>query len=154
MRCITAICPAGPPKDRRATRDHTLNASPRLTVGWRSGSPAGAVSASAKDDISRSSRPGLLVRDPVMGLVGGIAAPAIEGIVEKHACPKLLQIVAIHSREAKRCGKETRRLWCEVRPRRVRASNDCCKVGQRAVRGEPELLHHHVEGAVVSAMRP
>src|SRR5713226_5965890 len=31
MRCITAICPAGPPKESAATRSHTRNASPSET---------------------------------------------------------------------------------------------------------------------------
>ena len=35
MRCITAICPAGPPKLRAATRAHTLAASAKLTP-WAS----------------------------------------------------------------------------------------------------------------------
>jgi hypothetical protein len=41
MGCMTAICPAGPPKERAATRTHTRVASPRLTP-WRGASLARA----------------------------------------------------------------------------------------------------------------
>ena len=41
MRCMTAICPAGPPNESAATRSQTQNASRRLTP-W-----AGAVTDAA-----------------------------------------------------------------------------------------------------------
>src|SRR3546814_19970444 len=59
---------------------------------------------------------GGLVRHPVMRLVGGIAAPAIESIVEQHPGFKLLQIVGIHARQAERGGEPPGRPGPEIGP--------------------------------------
>ena len=78
---------------------------------------AGCVRPAAS---SRSSQaPALLVR-PVVGLVGGVPAPAVEGVVERHAGLELREVVGIHARQAERGREQARRLRREVEAARCR----------------------------------
>src|SRR6185312_16645829 len=43
-----------------------------------------------------------LVRWPVVGFLCRVAAPAIECVVEQHACAQLFEVVVIHPRQAER----------------------------------------------------
>src|SRR5689334_14213171 len=54
MRCMTAICPAGPPNESAATRNHTQNASRQLTP-WDGLASTGAAPANVVSAISFSS---------------------------------------------------------------------------------------------------
>ncbi len=135
MRCITAICPAGPPNDRAATRSQTFMASPK-------GTPCGFGS------VMTSSR-----SRPVVSLVDGIAAPAIEGVVERKPRLELRKIVGVHARQTERGGQEPRRFRCQFRSRRVGTAHDRRKPLQR-LGFEAELLDHQVEGAALAAMAP
>ena len=47
-----------------------------------------------------------LVGWPVVGFFRGIAAPAVEAVVEQHAGIELLEIVAVHARQAERGGEQ------------------------------------------------
>src|SRR5688500_14721637 len=111
MRCMTAIWPAGPPKLSIATRAQTRKASPRLTpcegTSWR---------CRGLEMVDASVMSGSLLPDgPVVGLVGGVAAPAVERIVQRHPGLELLKIVGIHPREAERGGQQARRFGREIR---------------------------------------
>ena len=81
MRCITAIWPAGPPKLSAATRVQILNASRKVTP-CAGACPSGELECRLRRPSSGS--PALAV-GPVVGLLRRVAAPAIEGIVERHA---------------------------------------------------------------------
>ena len=66
-----------------------------------------------------------------MGLVGGVARPAVEGVVERHAGLELLEVVGVHAREAEGGGEEAGRLRREVEAGGVGAADD----GGEAVEG-------------------
>src|SRR5690349_12166415 len=102
MRCITAICPAGPPKLSAATRSQTRKASPSETP-WLGEASATLGLEFCRVSLISGSR---LLRGPVMGLVRCIAAPAIEGIVEHKSCLELREIVRIHPRQSERGGEQ------------------------------------------------
>src|SRR5262245_11626218 len=125
MRCMTAICPAGPPKLRSATRTQVRVAS--LNDGY-------AIDSELPTNIdlrraSFTSRP-WLIGGPVVRLVGGIAAPTIEGVVEQHHCFELLQIVCRPSTEHQGCRKQTRGLGRQLRARGVGTTNHGRQVKQ------------------------
>ena len=88
MRCMTAICPAGPPKLRSATRTQVGMAS--LSDGYEIGPALPTNVDLATTSFTSGPR---LIGGPVVRLVGGIAAPAIEGVVKQHPSFELLQIV-------------------------------------------------------------
>src|SRR4026207_103895 len=79
MRCMTAICPAGPPKLRSATRPQVGMAS--LSDGYEIGPALPTNVDLATTSFTSGPR---LIGGPVVRLVGGIAAPAIEGVVKQH----------------------------------------------------------------------
>src|SRR6185295_2582917 len=116
-RCMSAICPAGPPKLRTPILAQTPSASAK--VGGAAGPrAAGADPAAVSVIVLRPSgrRPG---RRPVVGLLGGVAAPAVEGIVEAQRGVELGEVVAIHARVAQRGGEQSGRLGRQVEPRGV-----------------------------------
>src|SRR5262245_3935140 len=124
MRCMTAIWPAGPPKLSAATRVHVQKASRRLTPC--DGVPTGTSAArAAVESFTSSSR---FLTWPVVGFCGGIAAPAIEGVIERHRRVKLRKIVPIHARIAQRRRQQTRALRDQVGSRRVGAAHDLGKM--------------------------
>src|SRR4051812_380894 len=96
MRCITAIWPAGPPKLSIATRAQTRDASPKLTP-W-----AGRRAALGADERISAIACRSLGGGPVVRFVGGIAAPAVECVVEAEACLELGEVIEIHARQAER----------------------------------------------------
>src|SRR5215207_10450251 len=101
MRCMTAIWPAGPPKLSIATRAQTRKASPRLTPCRAVSFRVRTLAAVDKSVMSRSQ----LSHGPVVGLVGRVAAPAVEGVVEGHSGFELFEIVGVHPRQSKRGGQ-------------------------------------------------
>src|SRR4051812_20661382 len=90
MRCMTAICPAGPPNESAATRNQTRNASPQLT-SWDGSVRAETVAATAVSAIKISSAAllaeglveviehGAAARDPLVVLAIGRADPGNQG---------------------------------------------------------------------------
>src|SRR3954452_4810411 len=90
MRCMTAICPAGPPNESAATRNQTQNASPQLTP-WDGSALIGTVVAAAVSAIKFSSAAllaeglvevvehGAAARDPLVVLAIGRADPGNQG---------------------------------------------------------------------------
>jgi hypothetical protein len=109
---MTAICPAGPPKLRSATRTQVGVASLNDGYGMAPALPT-------KIDLGK----GLIHLKPVaywwasVRLIGGIATPTIESVVEQHPGFELLQIVRIHAREAQGCCEQARSLGRQLRPR-------------------------------------
>src|SRR5262245_9635137 len=91
MRCITAICPAGPLKLSPATRNHVQTAS-------RNGTPWLGISAARDEALvtdASMSGPGLVCW-PIVRFRGRVAASAVHGVVETHRGLELLKVVAIH----------------------------------------------------------
>src|SRR3954471_15861636 len=91
MQCMTAICPAGPPNESAATRNHTRNASPQLTP-WDGLTSLGAVPPKAVVSAMGSSSATLLAeglaevvehgptaRDALLVLAIGHADPGNQG---------------------------------------------------------------------------
>src|SRR5512145_1614049 len=76
-RCMRAICPAGPPKLSTPILAHTRSDSPK--EGAAAVSSAAGAAAGGLVIVSASGRG--LGGGPVVGLLGGVAAPAVEGIV-------------------------------------------------------------------------
>src|SRR3954471_5442071 len=132
MRCITAICPAGPPKLSRAIRSHTANASAKETP-WTRGCGA------AEPDIDTASVISPLVHQlrlwlvgrPVVGLGGGVAAPAKERIIKLQSGLELFEVVAVHARQPERCRQKARGLRRQIQPRRVGGADDGCQPLER-----------------------
>src|SRR5262245_16310228 len=118
MRCMTAICPAGPPKLRSATRTQVGVASLSDGYGMDPVLPTNIDLATA----SFISRP-RLIGGPVVRLGGGIGTPTVEGVIEQHPSLKLLQIVGIHAREAQGCREQAGSLGRQLRPGGVGTTN-------------------------------
>src|SRR3954452_2657111 len=90
MRCMTAICPAGPPNESAATRNQTRNASPQPTP-WDGSVRAETVADAAVSAISSSSAAllaeglvevvehGAAARDPLVVLAIRRADPGNQG---------------------------------------------------------------------------
>src|SRR5262249_47864343 len=121
MRCITAICPAGPPKLSPATRNHVQNASRRATP-WLGSSAARGEARVMDASMSGSG----LVGWPIVRFCGRFAAPAVHRVVEAHRGLELLEVVAIHARVSERCSKQTGRLWGKLQSGRVGTAHDGC----------------------------
>src|SRR6202521_4311089 len=138
IRCMTAIWPAGPPKERSATRSQTRVASAKEM-------PCAAT-------VSVISRLRLVGR-PVVRFVRGVAAPAIEGVVERHTCLELREIVRMHSRESKRGREQASRFRYQIEARRIRRAHDLGEM-QECLCADAEFLDHDVEGAALAAMAP
>src|SRR5437773_11980833 len=132
MRCITAIWPAGPPKLSAATRIHVQKASRMLTPC------AGTYVTSRGTAVSFISCL-WFGAGPVVGLLAGVATPAIESIVKSHGRIELRKVVPIHARIAERCGEQPFRLRREVGTGGVGTAHDLGKL-QEGCGLEPELL--------------
>src|SRR5262245_1340727 len=148
MRCITAICPAGPPKLSPATRNHVQKASRNVTP-WPGRSAVPGDTRVTDTSISGSG----LIRRPIVRFLCRITTPTVHGVVETHSGRELLEVLAIHARVSKRRSKQTSRLWGELQPGGVGAAYDGCQPCQR-LGFEPEFLEHGIEGAVGAAMAP
>src|SRR5258708_1581140 len=120
MRCMTAIWPAGPPKESAATFSQTRNASAK----------EGKVRGALAEVASSISCP-RLVRRPAVGFVGGIAAPAVEGVVERHPRFELGEIVGIHAGKPEGGRQEPGRFRREIEAPGVGAAHDRGKAKQR-----------------------
>ena len=59
------------------------------------------------------------MRDPIVSLVGRVAAPAVKGVVEHNAGLELFEVVRIHARQAERGGDEARALRRQIGSGRV-----------------------------------
>src|SRR5262245_36916787 len=148
MRCITAICPAGPPKLSPATRNHVRKASPNVTP-WLGSSAARGEARVMETSISGSG----LVCWPIVGFLSRVTTPAVHGVVEAHSGLELLEVVAIHARVSKRCGQQTGRLRGELQPSRIGAAHDGRQPPQR-LGFKPEFLEHGIERAGGAAVAP
>ena len=80
------------------------------------------------------------MRDPVVGLLDRVAAPAVEGVVQTHAGLELLEIVAVHARQAERGGEQAGALRRELGPRRIGAPDDEGEPVERRKAGQAEQL--------------
>ena len=147
IRCITAICPAGPPKLSAATLAHTRTASAK--VGYVPG--ASSVAGRAAAMLLNISRHRLGGR-PIMGFLGSVSAPSVEGIVEGSPASSCSRSSACMrespSEAARRPGASGARSGRPVSaPRTILPS-------ARAAPREPEFLDHGIEGAGLAAMAP
>src|SRR5262245_15212336 len=148
-RCMSAICPAGPPKLSTPILAQTRSASPK--EGAAAGSSMAGVAAGLPVMASSSGR--RLGGGPVVRLLGGVAAPAVEGIVERHGRLQLGEIVAVHARVAERGREQTGRLRRQIESRGIGAAHDGGEMQKRAGL-QAELLQHGVEGAGRPAVAP
>src|SRR5712691_1296340 len=101
IRCMTEICPAGPPKESAATRSHTRNASPRETPCAGSG----RVPAGTEISVMPLAPSGPQLRVPVVGLVLTAAAPRVKGVVHRHAMLEHFMVVGEIGRQPERQGE-------------------------------------------------
>ena len=86
-----------------------------------------------------------------MGLLGCVAAPAVERIIDHHAGIELLEIVGEHARQAERQGKKPARFLDGVELGGIRRAHDGGKP-QHRIEGQAEFLNHRIEGAVLAAV--
>src|SRR6188508_3505960 len=80
--------------------------------------------AARGEDASMLGRP----RGPVVRFLAGMAAPAVERIVDKHAFFQLSAIIGLNGRKPERDGQQPRRLRLEVKSCGVGPANDACEV--------------------------
>src|SRR5260370_37461772 len=146
MRCMTAICPAGPPKLRAATFSHTRSASP-IEGNTRAASVAAGAADTSCTSGSRS------LRMPGMGFVRGVPAPPVECVVERHPGFELREVVRIHPRPTKRQREQPGGLRCGVHAAGVGAPYDRRQTEER-LGCKAELFHHDIEGAGIPAVAP
>src|SRR5438552_2186480 len=98
MRCITAICPAGPPNDIAAIRSQTRSASPNETpCAGTERRPAGAGTS-----VMRIAPLRLRRRRPVVRLGLQAAAPGVERVIHDHAVFEHGMIVRVIGGKAER----------------------------------------------------
>src|SRR6185437_3369294 len=88
-----------------------------------------------------------------MGFVDRIAAPPIEGVVERKPGFKLCEIVGVHSRQPERCRQQAGSLWREFQMTGIGAPDHRGQTQQRLGR-QAEFLDHEIERAPVAAMTP
>ena len=132
--------------------DPRAGSLPRLAVRLRRPVPgSGAVGADRGRSGPQSS--GRLGRRPVVGLVGGVAAPAVEGVIERHPGVELGQVVLVHARQPERGGEQAGGLGRELRAGGVGAAHD---LGEPAQGGqvEAEFVEHGVEAAALAPVAP
>src|SRR5574340_1602495 len=65
-----------------------------------------------------------LVGGPVVGFIGRVASPAIEGVIKAHASLELLEIVEVHARQPEGGGEQAWRFGRKIESGRVRAPDD------------------------------
>src|SRR5262245_14385306 len=111
MRCITAICPAGPPKLSSATRIQTRNVSasdmPWLAVGR---TPVVAVISVTKEPSS-----GCRFRSRAL-LLELQATPCVKGVVHHQSMSKHFVVIREIGRQAIRDREQALALRSEIRP--------------------------------------
>src|SRR5438270_1722504 len=148
MRCMTAICPAGPPKDNAATRSQTRSASPNETpcAGSRRVVPLAVRSVTRFSSGSRRRRV------PIVLLVLTAAAPGVERIVHHEAVLQHLMVVCEIRRKTERQGQKARRLRRQFRPRRIGAAHDDGKRLERLVLDAVDL-QKGIKAAQLALMR-
>ena len=88
-----------------------------------------------------------------MGFLTGVAAPAIEGVIEQHPSFELFEIVGVHPRETERNGEQARCFRREVEARGVGGPHDGGQPAEGVDR-EAKLLDHDVESAELAAVAP
>src|SRR5262245_42154051 len=146
MRCITAIWPAGPPKLRLATLSQTWKASGN--EGCRGAAAAGTASTESASvtshprllGVSGLAGRGLRVRGlPGMSLLGGVAAPPVERVIERHSGFELGKVVGVHPRQSQRGGEQAGGLRSGIEVPGIGATHDGGEA-QQCRRGQLELL--------------
>src|SRR6267142_4227321 len=175
MRCMTAICPAGPPKLSSATRTHTRTAS-RKATSWSGAAATGALAmeSSAIAIALRSSTAfhvGKIERgpQPLRELLGLIICPEmheekmwriIDHVTVKcrHLDPMLAK--RLHDRidfgaqeheiSCNRCPTATSRLEVDGDSRAQRRWNDHTSLGDRLCARNAELINTTVRRTLES----
>src|SRR6185312_7343147 len=136
MRCIMAICPAGPPKLMQPIFSQTPKASPKLGL------------ARACTSMSRH------LGRPVVPFAGGKAQPGEQRIIDTKALLQQAMVVVASQRgKSERDGMQARRFRREVGPRRVGPTHDQRKPRKRRLFFEPEQPEHGVERAAGTLVR-
>src|ERR1043166_6936134 len=120
MRCMTAICPAGPPNDSAATRIQTRSASPNETPC----AGRGLAAPFAVSSVTRFPSESGGGRVPIVLLVLTAAAPGVERIVHHETVLEHLMVVWEIHRQTERHSEKARRLRRQFRPRGIRAAHD------------------------------
>ena len=120
MRCMTAICPAGPPKraPRPAARPGTPRRSETPCAGSGSGTPFATVSL-GHGFFSVTPPPG-----SNCAFRPAATAPGVERVVHHHAVLEHRMVVCEIRREPERQREQARRLRREFGPRRIGAAHD------------------------------
>src|SRR4249919_139094 len=130
VRCMSAICPAGPPKLMQPILSHRRKASPKL----------GRASVAIVVMLSRG------LGRPVVPLLGRKTQPGEQSIVDNEAAFKQSVIVVTgQRRKPERNGVQSARLRRDVVPCRVGAPHDQGQTRQRRLAFKPEQLEHGVE---------
>src|SRR5262245_41436828 len=117
MRCITAICAAGPPKLRSATRVHTQKASRKLTPCWCS-TPRAAM-AETVISVFRSRL---------------LTAPGIERVIDDHTLRQHRVVIGEVDLEALRYREQALGLRRQVRAACVGAADNQREMIERRIR--------------------
>src|SRR5262245_19947520 len=86
-------------------------------------------------------------------LIDGVPRPAVNCVEQRHSRRKLCGVVTEHTREAEAGREQACRLWGEIEPARIRASNNACHAQER-LNVEAELLDHDIEGGVLASVGP
>ena len=82
-----------------------------------------------------------------------VASPAIEGVIERDARCKLLEIVKVHARKPERCSEQARGFGRKLEARGVGASDDQSYAVERGA-SKAEFVEHRVECAELTPMAP
>src|SRR6185295_19338935 len=115
MRCIIAICPAGPPKLMQPIFSQTRNASPKL------GEASALASIVSVCTVIASRR----LRGPIVPLLGRMPQPCEERIIDdKAALDHAVIVVARQRGEAKRNSMQARGFRREIVACRVGAAHE------------------------------
>src|SRR6266545_7484870 len=144
MRCITATCPAGPPKLSIATRSQTQNAS-------RSDTPCCSACRPSPIESSATSRLFHARGWPIVRLGLKTAAPGVERVVNHHAVLQHLVIIGKICRKPKRDCEQAAALRRQIVARGVGAADDRGKVVERRI-GDTEDAQERVERAAFALM--
>src|SRR5215471_3355425 len=91
-------------------------------------------------------------RVPIVPLLATVAAPGVEGVIDGHPVLQHRVIVGVDNRKAQRHGQQTRRLRCQLEPRRIGATDDQREHVERRIL-DAVLLQEGVETTQLAIMR-